>query len=251
VSRGGGGASQGRGGQRTRGGGGATSGALQVVTTRWRRRGQGKVVRQSQRRRDNRSNATTSRQTRGKWEGRHTRGKQEGRRQRTRGGGALTGQEAVAALREASPQPAKGAIRASSSSSSSSSYSPPCRDGGAPRKIPSDGGGSIVSRVVREFGISKIHAPQLSLSTPSHRCRRCFHRTHGAPFWWQQCPLRSSCGCSDRCGGWCDEKLTSVIRNYKSPVVLCVVGVWNSLLAKERWKDLFDSNSTICKYIFT
>jgi len=60
-----------------RGGGGATSGALGVATTRWRRRGQGKVLRRSRRWRDNRGNGTTSWQTRGKWEGRRKRGKRE------------------------------------------------------------------------------------------------------------------------------------------------------------------------------
>ena len=96
---------------------GTISGALQVATTRWRRIGQGKVARWSQRRRDNRGNATTSWQTRGKWEGRRTRGKREGRRQRTRGGGAPREQEAAAARREASRQTAGGASGASSSSS--------------------------------------------------------------------------------------------------------------------------------------
>jgi hypothetical protein len=155
----------------------------------------------------------------------------------------------AAAQCEASQQPVRGASEASSFSSSA--YFPPRRDGGAPLEIPSNGGGSVVYRVVREFSISKIHAPPSSSSPPSH-CRRCCpHRTCGPPFWRRRRPLRSSCGCSNTCGGWCDEKLTSVIQNYKSPVVLCVVGVWDSLLAKERWKDLFDSNSTICKYIFT
>jgi hypothetical protein len=34
------------------------------------------------------------------------------------------------------------------------------------------------------------------------------------------------------CGGWCDEKLTLVIWNYNHRW-LCVVGVWNSLLARK------------------
>jgi hypothetical protein len=34
--------------------------------------------------------------------------------------------------------------------------SPPRRDGGAPREIPSNGGGSDISRVVREFDIGEI-----------------------------------------------------------------------------------------------
>ena len=81
----------------------------------------------------------------GKQEGMHTRGKREGRRQQTRGSSAPR--------REASRQPAGGA---SSASSSSSAYVPPRRDGGAPRKIPSNGGVSVISRVVHEFGISEI-----------------------------------------------------------------------------------------------
>jgi hypothetical protein len=48
-----------------------------------------------------------------------------------------------------------GASGASSSSSDAISF-PPRHDGGAPRKIPSNGGGSDVSRVVREFDIGKI-----------------------------------------------------------------------------------------------
>ena len=81
------------------------SGALQVTTTRWRRRGQGKVARQSRQRRDNRGDTTTSWQNRGKREGRHIRGKREGRHQRTRGGGAPRGLEAAVARREASQKP--------------------------------------------------------------------------------------------------------------------------------------------------
>jgi hypothetical protein len=48
-----------------------------------------------------------------------------------------------------------GASGASSSSSDAASF-PPRRDGGAPREIPSNGGGSDVSRVVREFDIGEI-----------------------------------------------------------------------------------------------
>jgi len=61
----------------------------------------------------------------------------------------------AAARREASGQPAVGASGASSSSPASF---PPRRDGGAPCKIPSDGGGSDVSRIIRGFGICKIRA---------------------------------------------------------------------------------------------
>ena len=67
------------------------------------------------------------------------------------------------ALLEASRQPARGASGASSSSSASS---PPHQDGGAPREIPSDGGGSDVSRVVREFGIGKIRASTVVVADP-------------------------------------------------------------------------------------
>ena len=67
------------------------------------------------------------------------------------------------AQREASRQPAGGASRASSSSSASF---PLRRDGGAPHKIPSNGGGSDVSRVVREFGIGKIRASTVVVADP-------------------------------------------------------------------------------------
>ena len=78
----------------------------------------------------------------------------------------------------------------------------------------------------------KSARPPSSSSTPSYRRRRRPRRTLGAPFWRQWRPLRSSCGCSNRCGGWCDKKLTSVIWNYDHRW-LCVVGVWNSLLASK------------------
>jgi hypothetical protein len=91
--------------------------------------------------------------------------KREGRRQRTRGGGAPRGRETVAAggTSEALRQPAGGASGVSSSSSASS---PPRRDGGTPREIPSDGGGSNVSRVVREFGIGEIRASTIVVVDP-------------------------------------------------------------------------------------
>ena len=91
--RGGGGVSQGRGGQRTRGGGGATSGALRVATTSWQRRGRGKVARRSQRR----STTGATRQPADKQEAngrgglQEANGKHEVRCQRTRGDGALIG----------------------------------------------------------------------------------------------------------------------------------------------------------------
>jgi hypothetical protein len=81
----------------TRGGSGATSGALRGATTRWQRRGRGKVARRSRRQRDNRGDATASWQTRGKREGRHTRqtggeasaDKRRRSTERTRGSGGL------------------------------------------------------------------------------------------------------------------------------------------------------------------
>ena len=41
--------------------------------------------------------------------------------------------------------------------------------------------------------------------------------------------MQTSCGCSDRCSGWCDKRLTW---NYDHRW-LYVVGVWNSLLASK------------------
>ncbi len=79
---------------------------------------------------------------------------------------------------------------------------------------------------------AKSARPPSSWLTPSHRCRRRPRRTRGAPFWRRRRPLQSSCGCSNMCGGWCDEKLTLVIWNYNHRW-LCVVGVWNSLLARK------------------
>ena len=58
--------------------------------------------------------------------------------------------------REASRQPAGGASRASSSSSASF----------APREIPSDSGGSDVSRVVCEFGIGEIRTSTVVVFDP-------------------------------------------------------------------------------------
>ncbi len=121
------------------------------------------------------------------------------------------------ALRESSRQPARGASGASSSSSSSAS-SPPRQDGGAPRKIPSDGGGSDVSCVVREFSIDKIRASSVVVvdplasppMSPPSDARRALLAVVAPTA--KQLRLR-----------WCDEKLTSVIRNYESPVpgVVC------------------------------
>ena len=78
-----------------------------------------------------------------------------GEDQWTRGGGAPRGQEVAAARHEVSRQPAVGASGASSSSPASF---PPRQDGGAPCKIPSDGGSSDVSRIIHGFGICKIRA---------------------------------------------------------------------------------------------
>ncbi len=80
--------------------------------------------------------------------------------------------------------------------------------------------------------LAKSARPPLSSLTPLHCRRRHPRRMHGVPFWRRRRPLRSICGCSDRCSGWCDEKLTSVIR--------CVLsGVWNSLLAKAKVEGSF------------
>ena len=43
---------------------------------------------------------------------------------------------------------------------------PPRRDGGAHHEIPSNGGGSDVSRVVREFGIGEIRASTVVVVNP-------------------------------------------------------------------------------------
>jgi hypothetical protein len=88
----------------------------------------------------------------------------------------------VAFQREASRQPAGGASGASSSSSSSSFSFPPRRDGGAPCKIPSDGGNSNVPRVLHEFDIGEIRVSAivvvnpltLPLSLPPSDVRRTF-----------------------------------------------------------------------------
>ena len=138
--------------------------ALQVATTRWRRRGRGKVTRRSWWRRDNTGDMITSWQTRGKWEGRRTRGKWEGRHQQTRGSGAPRGQEAGAERCEALGQPA-GGTRGASSSSSSASF-PPRWDGGVPCTIPSNDGGSNVSRVVHEFSIGEIRVSTVIVFNP-------------------------------------------------------------------------------------
>ena len=51
-------------------------------------------------------------------------------------------------------------------SSSASASFPPRRDGGAPCKIPSDGGGSNNSRVFREFGIREIRVSAVVVVDP-------------------------------------------------------------------------------------
>ncbi len=56
---------------------------------------------------------------------------------------------------------------ADESSSSSDAFSfPPLRDGSAPYKIPSNGGGSDISRVVREFFIGKIRVSAVIVVDP-------------------------------------------------------------------------------------
>ena len=56
---------------------------------------------------------------------------------------------------------------ADKSSSSSDAFSfPPLRDGGAPCKIPSNGGGSDISRVVRKFFIGEIRVTAVIVVDP-------------------------------------------------------------------------------------
>ncbi len=43
---------------------------------------------------------------------------------------------------------------------------PPRWDGGTPREIPSNGGGSVISRIIREFGIGKICASTVVVVDP-------------------------------------------------------------------------------------
>ena len=107
------------------------------------------------------------------------------------------------AQREASRQPAGGASRASSSSSASF---PLRRDGGAPHKIPSNGGGSDVSRVVRKFGIGEISASTVVVvnplasppSSPPSDAQRALLAAAA--------PAANQLRLQQRCGGWCDEK---------------------------------------------
>ena len=223
-----------------RGGSGATSGALRVATTRWRRRGRGKVARRSRRRRDNRGDATTSWQTRGNGRG----GVQEANRR-----GGVSGQEA--AERREDKRRRRHDVRLRDNQPEAPAEPPP-----PPPPPSSPAGMASLSRTLATVAAAtslassassasaKSARPPSSSSTPSHRRRRRPNWTCGVPFWRRQRPLRSSCSSSNRCGGWCDEKLTSVI--------CCVLsGVWNSLLAKTKVENLFDSISTTCKYIFT
>jgi hypothetical protein len=84
------------------------------------------------------------------------------RQQRLRiGDGDDTASYEAATRREAEG----GASGASSSSSDAASF-PPHRDGGAPCEIPSNGGGSDISRVVREFDIGKIRASAVVVVDP-------------------------------------------------------------------------------------
>ena len=59
----------------------------------------------------------------------------------------------------------EGASGASSSSSDAASF-PPRSDGGAPREIPSNGGGSDVSRVIRELNIGEIRSSAVVVVNP-------------------------------------------------------------------------------------
>ena len=203
--------------------------ALQVATTRWRRRGRGKVTRRSWWRRDNTGDMITSWQTRGKWEGRRTRGKQEEMCQWTRGGGVPRGREAAAAQLEASRQPAGGASGASSSSSASF---PPRRDGGAPCKIPSDGGGSDVSCVVHEFGIGKIRASTVVIVDPLASSPLLPPSDVWRTLLAAAAPAAKQLQLQHRCGGWCIEKITQnskIIRYHKSRVI--------AQITHDRWRQ--------------
>jgi hypothetical protein len=62
----------------------------------------------------------------------------------------------TASCEAATRQEAEEGVSGASSSSSDAASFPPRSDGGAPREIPSNGGGSDVSRVVREFDIGEI-----------------------------------------------------------------------------------------------
>jgi hypothetical protein len=72
----------------------------------------------------------------------------------------------TASCEAATRREAEGGASGASSSSSDSASSPPRRDGGAPREIPSNGGGSDVSRVVREFDIGEIRASAVVVVDP-------------------------------------------------------------------------------------
>ena len=77
----------------------------------------------------------------------------------------------TASCEAATVREAEGGASGASSSSSNAASFPPLRDGGAPRKIPSNsgssnGGGSDVSCVVREFFIGKIHASAVVVVDP-------------------------------------------------------------------------------------
>ena len=50
---------------------------------------------------------------------------------------------------------------------------PPLRDGGAPRKIPSNGGCGSAPLSSASSALAKSVSPPPFSSTPSHRCRRC------------------------------------------------------------------------------
>ena len=72
----------------------------------------------------------------------------------------------TASCEAATRREAEGGASGASSSSSNAASSPPCRDGGTPREIPSNGGGSNVSRVVRKFDIGKIRASAVVVVNP-------------------------------------------------------------------------------------
>ena len=71
----------------------------------------------------------------------------------------------TASCEAATRREAEGGASGASSSSDAASF-PPRRDGCAPREIPSNDGGSDVSRVVREFNIGEIRASAVVVVDP-------------------------------------------------------------------------------------
>jgi len=103
----------------------------------------------------------------------------------------------------ASQQPAGGASGASSSSSASFL---PCRDGGAPREIPSNDGGSNVSRVVHEFSIGEIRVSTVIVVNPLALPPSLPPSDAQRALLVAAAPAANQLRLQQRCGGWCDEK---------------------------------------------